>query len=277
MTLDLNIWYPSGLDWFTYRHRNAPMIIFPAIDLKDGQAVRLLRGEMESATVFNDDPADQARAFAAAGFEWLHLVDLNGAFEGRPVNRPAVEAILAAIEMPLQLGGGIRDMATIEAWLEAGVARVILGTAAVKDPDLVRQACRSFPGRIVLGIDARDGRVAVEGWAEVSDLAAEDLARRFEDAGAAALVYTDIDRDGALGGANVGATVALAERTALPVIASGGVASLDDIAAFLAVADVGIEGVISGRALYDGRLDPASAMALVKGGATAAREGPGAC
>ena len=241
------------------------MILFPAIDLKDGQAVRLLRGEMASATVFNDDPAAQARSFAAAGFRWLHLVDLNGAFEGRPVNAGAVEAILKAVDIPAQLGGGIRDMATIERWLELGLERVILGTVAVKDPALVRAACRAFPGRVVLGIDARGGRVAVEGWAEVSEIAALDLARRFEDAGAAAIVYTDIDRDGALQGANVEATRALAEAVDTPVIASGGVASLDDLAAFLAIAEVGIEGVISGRALYDGRLDPASALALLAG------------
>ena len=241
------------------------MILYPAIDLKDGQAVRLLRGEMASATVFNDDPAAQARSFAAAGFRWLHLVDLNGAFEGRPVNAGAVEAILKAVDIPAQLGGGIRDMATIERWLELGLERVILGTVAVKDPALVRAACRAFPGRVVLGIDARGGRVAVEGWAEVSEIAALDLARRFEDAGAAAIVYTDIDRDGALQGANVEATRALAEAVDTPVIASGGVASLDDLAAFLAIAEVGIEGVISGRALYDGRLDPASALALLAG------------
>jgi len=240
------------------------MILFPAIDLKDGQAVRLLRGEMKTATVFNDDPAAQAGSFAAAGFEWLHLVDLNGAFEGRPANAPAVEAILAAVDLPVQLGGGIRDMATIERWLDLGVRRVILGTVAVKNPELVRQACRAFPGRVVLGIDARGGKVAVEGWAEVSEIAALDLARRFEDAGAAAIVYTDIDRDGALQGANVAATRALAEALKTPVIASGGVASLDDLAAFLAIAgEVGIEGVISGRALYDGRIDPAAALALL--------------
>ncbi len=239
------------------------MILFPAIDLKDGQAVRLLRGEMDSATVFNDDPAAQARVFAEAGFQWLHLVDLNGAFEGRPVNAAAVEAILQAVDIPAQLGGGIRDMATIERWLGLGLRRVILGTVAVKDPALVREACRAFPGQVVLGIDARGGKVAVEGWAEVSEVTALDLARRFEDAGAAAIVYTDIERDGALQGANVEATRALAVAIETPVIASGGVASLDDLAAFLAIADVGIEGVISGRALYDGRLDPASALALL--------------
>ncbi|MEO3427815.1 1-(5-phosphoribosyl)-5-[(5-phosphoribosylamino)methylideneamino]imidazole-4-carboxamide isomerase [Pelagibius sp. CAU 1746] len=241
------------------------MILFPAIDLKDGQAVRLLRGEMESATVFNDDPAAQARSFVEAGFQWLHLVDLNGAFEGKPVNAPAVEAILKAIDIPAQLGGGIRDMATIERWLDLGLRRVILGTVAVKNPGLVREACRAFPGQVVLGIDARGGKVATEGWAEVSEIEALDLARRFEDAGAAAIVYTDIERDGALQGANVEATRALAEALETPVIASGGVASLDDLAALLAIEDSGIEGVISGRAIYDGRLDPAAALALLAG------------
>jgi phosphoribosylformimino-5-aminoimidazole carboxamide ribotide isomerase len=253
------------------------VILYPAIDLKDGAAVRLLRGEMGSATVFNPDPASQARAFAEAGFSWLHLVDLNGAFEGRPVNGAAVEAILAAVDLPVQLGGGIRDMATIERWLAAGVTRVILGTAAVKTPELVREACKTFPECIVVGIDARGGKVAVEGWAEQSELAAEDLARRFEDAGVAALVYTDIERDGALQGVNLAATAALAEAVSIPVIASGGVASLDDIAALLAVASGGssqgsgrgIEGVICGRALYDGRIDPKSALALLAAGAAA--------
>ena len=244
------------------------MILYPAIDLKDGQAVRLLRGEMDTATVFNDDPAAQARAFEAAGFGWLHLVDLNGAFEGRPVNRAAVEAILAAATIPAQLGGGIRDMATISAWLEAGIARVILGTAAVKDPDLVRAACRAFPGRVALGIDARDGRVAVEGWAEASEIETLNLARRFEDVGVAAIVYTDIARDGALQGVNVAATAALARATELPVIASGGVAALGDIEALMAAASDGnqgggIQGAIIGRALYDGRVDPAAALSLV--------------
>ena len=244
------------------------MILYPAIDLKDGQVVRLLRGEMETATVFNDDPAAQARAFEAAGFAWLHLVDLNGAFAGRPVNRAAVETILAAVAVPAQLGGGIRDMATIEAWLEAGIARVILGTVAVKDPELVRAACREFPGRIALGIDAHNGRVAVEGWAEVSEIEALDLVRRFEDAGAAAIVTTDISRDGALQGVNVEATAELARATELPVIASGGVAALTDIEALMAasgagVQNGGIQGAIIGRALYDGRIDPAAALALV--------------
>ena len=239
------------------------MILYPAIDLKDGQAVRLLRGEMATATVFNDDPADQARTFEAAGFAWLHLVDLNGAFEGRPVNRAAVESILAAVAIPAQLGGGIRDMATLSAWLEAGVARVILGTAAVKNPELVRAACREFPGQIALGIDARGGRVAVEGWAEVSEIEALDLARRFADAGAAAIVYTDIARDGVLQGVNVEATADLARATDVPVIASGGVADLADIEALMAAEGDGIQGAIIGRALYDGRIDAAAALDLV--------------
>jgi phosphoribosylformimino-5-aminoimidazole carboxamide ribotide isomerase len=240
------------------------VIIYPAIDLKEGKAVRLVRGAMDSATVFNDDPAAQARDFAEAGFTWLHLVDLDGAFAGRPMNRTAVEAIVAAVDVPVQLGGGIRDMATIEGWLQAGIRRVILGTAAVREPDLVRAACRRFPGRVAVGIDARAGRVAVQGWAEESDLSAADLAKRFEDAGVAAIIYTDIDRDGALQGVNVASTLALAQAIDIPVIASGGVASLDDIAALMAVEDAGIDGVICGRALYDGRIDPASALALVK-------------
>ncbi len=240
------------------------MIVYPAIDLKAGQAVRLLRGEMDSATVFNEDPAAQARSFAAAGFSWLHLVDLDGAFAGQPMNRAAVEGILAAVEVPVQLGGGIRDMATVEGWLAAGVRRVILGTAAVEQPQLVRDACRRFPGQVAVGIDARAGRVAVKGWAEESALEAVDLARQFVDAGVAAIVYTDIDRDGALQGVNVAATCELARAVPVPIIASGGVASLDDIAALMAVEDTGIEGVICGRALYDGRIDPASALALAK-------------
>ncbi len=239
------------------------MILFPAIDLKDGTAVRLVRGAMETATVFNDDPAAQARAFAEAGFDWLHLVDLNGAFEGKPVNAGAVEAVRAATEVPIQLGGGIRDMATIEAWLCAGITRVILGTAALKDPGLVRAACREFPDRVVVGIDARAGRVAVEGWAEQSETQAVSLARRFEDAGVAAIVFTDIARDGALEGVNVAATRALAEAVSVPVIASGGVASLDDIGALMKVESAGIEGAIIGRALYDGRIDASAALALV--------------
>jgi phosphoribosylformimino-5-aminoimidazole carboxamide ribotide isomerase len=240
------------------------MILYPAIDLKDGQVVRLVHGAMETATVFNDDPAAQACAFAAAGFSWLHLVDLNGAFAGRPVNRAAVKAILAAVDLPVQLGGGIRDLPTIEAWLAAGVARVILGTAAVKTPDLVHAACRAFPGRIAVGIDARDGIGAVEGWAEDGGIPAVDLARRFADAGVAAIIYTDIGRDGALTGVNVAATVDLARAVSIPVIASGGVASLDDIGALRAVESEGVAGAILGRALYDGRIDPVQALALAR-------------
>ncbi len=238
------------------------MILYPAIDLKDGQCVRLLRGDMGSATVFGDDPAAQARAFAAAGCRWLHLVDLNGAFAGHPVNAEAVEAILAAVAIPVQLGGGIRDMATIERWLDRGLARVILGTVAVRDPGLVRAAARAFPGKVVVGIDARAGRVAVAGWAEETDLDATELARRFEDAGVAALIYTDIDRDGALQGPNTAATAALARAVAIPVIASGGVSSLDDLAALKATGV--IDGVISGRALYEGRLDLGAALKLLE-------------
>ena len=239
------------------------MNLYPAIDLKDGACVRLLRGDMDRATVFNDDPAAQARAFQSAGFKWLHLVDLNGAFAGQPVNGAAVEAIVGAVDIPCQLGGGIRDLATIGQWLAKGVSRVILGTLAVRDPDLVKQACRRFPGRVALGIDARAGRVAVEGWAEQSDIEAVDLARRFEDAGAAAIIYTDIDRDGAMQGVNVPATAALARTVSTPVIASGGVSSLDDLNALAAQADAGIEGAIIGRALYDGRIDPKQALDLV--------------
>ena len=245
------------------------MILFPAIDLKDGACVRLLRGDMDQATIFNDDPAAQARAFEAQGFHWLHLVDLDGAVEGHAVNDAAVAAVLDAVELPVQLGGGIRDMGRIDAWLSRGVARVILGTVALTDPALVRSACRTYPGRVVVGIDARDGHVAVEGWTRTSKTTAIDLALAFEDAGVAAIVYTDIDRDGALSGVNAAATAALARRLDTPVIASGGVASIDDLEALLAVADSGIEGVISGRALYDGRLDPVAALALLADTATA--------
>jgi phosphoribosylformimino-5-aminoimidazole carboxamide ribotide isomerase len=241
------------------------MILFPAIDLKGGQCVRLLRGEMSAATVFNDDPAAQARDFAAAGFEYLHVVDLDGAFAGRSVNAAAVAAIAGATSLPVQLGGGIRDAAAIAYWLDHGVTRVILGTVALRDPDLVKRACRAHPGRIVVGIDARDGKVAVEGWAETSEMTALDLARRFEDAGAAAIVYTDIDRDGALGGPNVEATAALAKALTTPVIASGGVGSLDDLRALKAVEGSGIAGVICGRALYDGRIEPRAALAILRG------------
>ena len=234
------------------------MILYPAIDLKDGQCVRLLRGDMEAATVFGEDPAAQARAFQDAGAEWLHLVDLNGAFAGRPVNAAAVEAILAAVDIPAQLGGGIRDMATIETWIERGLARVILGTVAVENPDLVREAAMAFPGRIAVGIDARGGRVATRGWAEETDVIATDLARRFQDAGVAAIIYTDIERDGAMQGPNIAATEALARAVNIPVVASGGVSSMRDL---LALRDSRvIAGAISGRALYDGAIDLAEAL-----------------
>jgi phosphoribosylformimino-5-aminoimidazole carboxamide ribotide isomerase len=248
------------------------MILFPAIDLKDGRCVRLQRGEMAQATVFNDDPAAQARLFEARGFRWLHIVDLDGAFAGRPVNAPAVEAILAAVAIPVQLGGGIRDLATVEAWLAKGVRRVILGTAAVKDPPLVREACRKFPGRIVVGIDARGGKVAVEGWGETSALGAAELAQRFADAGVAAIIHTDIDRDGVLEGLNLPATADLARATRIPVIASGGLAGLDDIRALLRPEYRRLEGAIAGRALYDGRLDATAALALIAAGARARDE-----
>ncbi len=239
------------------------MILYPAIDLKDGQCVRLLRGEMAEATVFSDDPAGQARRFAEAGFEWIHVVDLNGAFAGRPVNGEAVEAIRGAVSIPIQLGGGIRDRATIDHWLSRGVDRVILGTVALRDPELVKSACRDHPGRVAVGIDARNGRVAVEGWAETSDIEALDLAKRFEDAGAAAIIYTDISRDGAMQGPNVAATAALARKITTPVIASGGVSCHDDLAALKAEEDAGIAGVICGRALYDGRIEADTALALL--------------
>ncbi len=240
-----------------------PVILYPAIDLKDGRCVRLEKGDMARATVYADDPAAQARAFAAAGCRWIHVVDLDGATSGRPVNAAAVARILEAVEVPVQLGGGIRDRATLDDWLARGVRRVVLGTAALRDPDLVRAACRDHPGRIAVGIDARGGRVAVEGWVETSDVDALELALRFEDAGVAAIVYTDIDRDGVLAGPNVAATAALAERLTTPVIASGGVASLDDLRALRAAASAGIEGVICGRALYDGRIDLADALAVL--------------
>jgi len=234
------------------------MILYPAIDLKDGACVRLLRGDMQAATVFGDDPAAQAARFAAAGCDWLHLVDLNGAFAGTPVNGAAVRAILAAVDIPCQLGGGIRDMATIDMWLQAGLARVILGTVAVENPDLVRQAARAFPGRVAVGIDARAGRVATKGWAVDTDVQATDLARQFQDVGVAAIIYTDIDRDGAMGGPNIEATAALARAVTIPVIASGGVASLADL---IALRDTGvIAGAISGRALYDGAIDLGAAL-----------------
>ncbi|MGA7116069.1 MAG: 1-(5-phosphoribosyl)-5-[(5-phosphoribosylamino)methylideneamino]imidazole-4-carboxamide isomerase [Hyphomicrobium sp.] len=239
------------------------MILFPAIDLKDGQCVRLKLGEMDEATVFNDDPAAQAAEFEAQGFTYLHVVDLNGAFAGKPVNGAAVDAILDRVKMPVQLGGGIRDLATIEMWLTKGIRRVILGTIAVRDPALVKDACRAFPGRIAVGIDAKGGRVAVEGWAETSELTAVDLAGRFEDAGVSAIIYTDIERDGILKGLNLPATAELARSTAIPVIASGGLASIDDVKALLTPEYRLLEGAITGRALYDGRIDPTEALKLL--------------
>lgn len=241
------------------------MILYPAIDIKDGLCVRLLRGEMSEATVFNHDPADQAREFAATGFAWLHVVDLNGAVEGRPVNAAAVAAILDAVDMPVQLGGGIRDRATLDHWMGTGVARAVLGTAALDDPDFVREACGRYPGRIAIGIDARSGRVATDGWYRTSDVKPLDLALSFEGAGLAAIIYTDIGRDGALGGLNVEATVDLAFALTTPVIASGGVSSTQDLLELKANERAGIEGVICGRALYDGRIDPAEAIAILAG------------
>ena len=240
------------------------MILFPAIDLKEGLAVRLEQGDMARATVFNRDPAEQARIFAAQGFQYLHLVDLDGAFAGRPMNTAAVERILAAVQIPVQLGGGIRDRATIEAWLGKGVTRVIIGTAAVRDPALVKAAAGAFPGRIVVGLDARDGKVAVEGWAATAELSAVDLARRFEDAGVAAIVYTDVARDGMLKGLNLDATIALADAVSIPVIASGGLASIDDVRALLAARAQKLAGAIVGRVLYDGRLNAAEALKLIR-------------
>ncbi len=240
------------------------MILFPAIDLKDGQCVRLKHGDMDAATVFNDDPAAQAAKFEAQGFKYLHIVDLNGAFAGKPVNGQAVEAILKAVKMPVQLGGGIRDLETIETWLIKGIRRVILGTIAVRNPKLVREACKNFPGRVAVGIDAKGGKVAVEGWAETSELSAIDLAKRFEDAGVSAIIYTDIDRDGVLKGLNLESTADLARATKIPVIASGGLASIDDIKALLQPEYKMLEGAITGRALYDGRIDPKEALALLE-------------
>ena len=240
------------------------MILYPAIDLKGGQCVRLLRGEMSAATVYNDDPAAQARSFVAAGCRWLHVVDLDGAFAGKPMNAAAVAAIIAAAGVPVQLGGGIRDRGTIERWLEQGVTRVVLGTVALRDPDLVKTACRAHPGKVAVGIDARRGRVAVEGWAKSSDMTALDLALAFEDGGVAAIVYTDIERDGALSGVDADATAALARRLTTPVIASGGVAGLADLSALKAHEKDGIAGIICGRALYDGRLDLKRALALLE-------------
>ena len=238
------------------------MILFPAIDLKDGSCVRLKRGLMDQATVFNDDPAAQARAFQSAGFKWLHCVDLNGAFDGRSVNAEAINAIRAAIDLPIQLGGGIRDMAAVEAWLAAGITRVILGTAALKNPTFVKEAARKFPGKIVVGADAVGGKVATDGWAAVSELTPAELGWKFEDAGVAAILFTDVDGDGLLGGVNVGATAALARAVRIPVIASGGVGGIGDIEKLIAVRERNIEGVVIGRALYDGRLDAKAALNL---------------
>lgn len=246
-----------------YAAKRDRLILFPAIDLKDGQCVRLKLGEMDQATVFNDDPAAQALAFERQGFKYLHIVDLNGAFAGKPVNGAAVDAILNAITIPAQLGGGIRDLATIDGWLAKGIHRVILGTIAVRDPALVREACKRFPGRIAVGIDAKGGKVAVEGWAETSELTAIALAKRFEDAGVSAIIYTDIERDGVLKGLNLPATAELARATSIPVIASGGLASIADIEALLKPEYAMLEGAITGRALYDGRIDPAQALKLL--------------
>jgi phosphoribosylformimino-5-aminoimidazole carboxamide ribotide isomerase len=240
------------------------MILYPAIDLKDGNAVRLVHGDMAQTTVFNEDPAAQAKAFVAAGCAWLHLVDLNGAFAGTPVNAAPVEAILKACPVPAQLGGGIRDMATIERWLDKGLARVILGTVAVESPDLVREAAKAFPGQVAVGLDARNGRVATRGWAEETDVMVTDLARSFEDAGIAAIIYTDILRDGAMKGPNIDATAALARAVDIPVIASGGVSSMDDLTALKATGV--ISGAISGRALYDGAIDLKAALAVMQAG-----------
>lgn len=240
------------------------MILFPAIDLKEGQCVRLAQGDMDRATVFNDDPAEQARAFERQGFEYLHVVDLDGAFAGAPRNAAAVEAILAALTIPVQLGGGIRDMRTLSAWLTKGVARVIIGTAAVKDPSFVREAARLYPGRVAVGIDAKDGMVAVDGWAKTTRMSALDLGRSFEDAGVAAIIYTDIARDGILTGLNIEQTLALANALSIPVIASGGLASIADVERLLQPDCARLAGAITGRALYDGRLDPAQALALIR-------------
>jgi phosphoribosylformimino-5-aminoimidazole carboxamide ribotide isomerase len=240
------------------------VILFPAIDLKEGRCVRLIQGDMDKATVFNDDPAAQAAAFEAQGFEWLHVVDLDGAFAGKPMNGAAVDTILARVRVPVQLGGGIRDMKTVEGWLAKGVARVIIGTAAVRDPDFVREAARRHPGRIAVGIDAKNGLVAVEGWAQTSLLTAEELGRRFEDAGVAAIVYTDIARDGILTGLNIPMTLSLARAVSIPVIASGGLASMTDIERLTQPDCAVLAGAISGRALYDGRIDPAEALARLR-------------
>ena len=240
------------------------MIFFPAIDLKNGKCVRLIKGDMEQTTIFGDDPAAQAKIFEDAGCTWIHVVDLNGAFNGHPMNGEAVHSILNAISIPIELGGGIRDMATVDYWLKRGVRRVILGTAALKNPGLVRDACKKHPGRIAVSVDARDGKVAVEGWAEASELTALDLAKQFEDAGVAAIIYTDIDRDGVMKGPNVAATLELACTVSIPVIASGGVSSLDDLEELKLSGDGLLEGAISGRAIYDGKIDPSEAAALLR-------------
>ena len=246
------------------------MILFPAIDLKTGQCVRLEQGDMARATVFNLDPAAQARAFAAQGFEYLHVVDLDGAFAGKPINAMAVEAMLKSVSMPVQLGGGIRDLQTVEAWLAKGITRVIIGTAAVRQPELVKRAAKTFPGRVAVGLDAREGKVAVEGWAETSQIAALEIAKRFEDAGVATIIFTDIARDGLLKGLNLDATIELAEQLSIPVIASGGFASIEDVKALLAPRASKLAGAIVGRALYDGRLDPAAALTLIRNARAAA-------
>ena len=240
------------------------MILFPAIDLKNGECVRLVQGDMARSTVFNADPAAQAQAFAAQGFDYLHVVDLDGAFAGQPVNAGAVRGILARLKIKLQLGGGIRDLKTVRGWLESGVSRVIVGTAAVRDPDFVREAARLYPGRIAVGVDARDGMVATDGWAKASGVSALDLARRFQDAGVAAIIYTDIARDGALAGLNVESTVTLADALDIPVIASGGLASIEDVRRLIEPDCARLAGAIAGRALYDGRLDPRAALALLR-------------
>jgi len=240
------------------------VILFPAIDLKNGQCVRLEQGDMARATVFNLDPAAQAKSFAAQGFEYLHVVDLDGAFAGKPVNAQAVEAMLKSVTTPVQLGGGIRDLRTVEAWLAKGITRVIIGTAAVRDPELVKSAAKKYPGRVAVGLDARDSEVAVEGWAETSQVTALEIAQRFEDAGVAAIIFTDISRDGLLKGLNLEATIALADRISIPVIASGGLASIEDVKAMLRPLAKKLAGAIAGRALYDGRLDPAAALALIR-------------
>jgi phosphoribosylformimino-5-aminoimidazole carboxamide ribotide isomerase len=246
------------------------VILFPAIDLKNGQCVRLEQGDMARATVFNLDPAAQAKSFATQGFEYLHVVDLDGAFAGKPVNAQAVEAMLKAVSTPVQLGGGIRDLRTVEAWLGKGITRVIIGTAAVRDPALVKSAAKKFPGQVAVGLDARDGKVAVEGWAETSQVTALEIAQRFEDAGVAAIIFTDIARDGLLKGLNLDATIALADRISIPVIASGGLASIDDIKSMLTPRAKKLAGAIAGRALYDGRLDASAALALIRNARAAA-------